>query len=134
MGKHLFAASRHIMNALGIVSADDPVDTVSGPTPGSDLDFAVLAQLVDMMGIGQHGTGHADHVQITFANRIVGSCRIGDTGCVKDRDIDLVAHCLGKLQIPADGTHMVGQMRASSLSSEAWDPTTLIKSIRPLDA
>jgi hypothetical protein len=51
-----------------------------------------------------------------------------------DQALDLIADRLDEMQVGADDTHIVGQMRASDLSSVAWLPTTLMKSMRLLPA
>ena len=37
-------------------------------------------------------TGHSDHVQFTFRNRMPRSSDILDPGCVKDRDLHFTAN------------------------------------------
>ena len=80
------------MDAECLMPFVDPIQAIGGTDTGSDFILTFFDDFTNDVRIGDMSTGHSDHVQFTFRNRMPRSCDILDPGCVKDRDLHFTAN------------------------------------------
>ena len=81
--------------------SDDPIDAITGADAGANLFLFPGFQLVDMMGVGQKGARHPDHVDRARLQRVHRGGGVRHPGRMEYSDLvgDLVADRLCERQI-----------------------------------
>ena len=87
-----FPPCRRVVDAECLMPFVDPIQAIGGTDTGSDFILSFFDDFTNDVRISNMSTGHSDHVQFTFRNRMPRSSDILDPGCVKDRDLHFTAN------------------------------------------
>ncbi len=103
VGQGGLAAGGGIVDAEGAKAVIDAVDAIGGADAGTDILFAPGGDLVDDMGIGDVGAGHAHHVQLAAGHRMARRSDVADARGMEDREFRRLLHLADEIQMGRRG-------------------------------